>query len=243
MNRLVLFFIISIVLPANHFAQDNEIEAYLAEADRLANEGQLDEAVEYVNMALDLEPLNLEVLERKVSIFLNASKTKSIQKEIEEEIKVSPQTPEYHYLLAMIQLYKQKPKDAIKSLDDAIYYQMPEKHMYKIFHNRGKAYYALAGFENAEEDFKESISRNPKYAAVYHSYGELEYEMKRYDDAKGLFIEALKFDSQNPLYYYNLGMCYMRMDDMENACYNFTRACSSFNYKNACKVYLLECTK
>ncbi len=243
MRRLLILFILSILLPTSQYAQDREIKAFLSEADRLAKEGQIDQAVENVNMALEIEPLHLEALEKKVSILLNANKTKDIQKEIDDEIKVSPQTPEYHYLMAVIHLYREKPKDAVKSLDDAIYYQMPEKYMFKIYQNRGVAYYNLGQFDKAELDFKEAIALNPRNAATYHSYGMLKYELRRFDDAKDLFIEALKFDSQNPLLYYNLGMCYMRMDDMKNACYNFAEACSTYNYKNACKVYWLECTK
>lgn len=242
MQRLILMFGIIFLATSLLNGQENEIKANLAQADKLMKGEKYSEALEYVNRALEIDNLNLESLEKKVVIMLKDNKDKEILKEIETFIEQAPQQPEYYYLHSIIQLYREKPQKAVEDLDKAIYYEMPEVYMDKIFLNRGKAYFNLGEFEKAEEDFKAAIEINPRYAAIYHSYGQLKYELRRYDDARDLFLKAIQYEPGNALIYYNIAMTYMRLDDMENACYYFNRACD-LGYKNACKVYWIECSE
>jgi tetratricopeptide (TPR) repeat protein len=223
-------------------AQNNEIKANLAQANRLMKDEKYLEALEYIERALEIDPLHIESLEKKVLVMLIDNKSKDIAKEIEELIKQSPQQPIYYYLHSIIQLYKEKPQKAIEDLDKAIYYEMPEIYMDKIFLNRGKAYFDVGEFEKAEADFEAGIEINPRYATIYQSYGLLKYELERYDEAKELFLKAIQFEPDNSLVYYNLAMTYMRLDELKDACYYFNRSCD-LGYRNACKVYLLECTE
>lgn len=230
------------LLPTILLSQTKEINAYLKEADRLIIEQNYSEALEYVELALEIDPMYIESLEKKVAIALATNDSKEILKEVEEWIKVSPQQPEYYYILSILHLYREKPQKALDDLDKAVYYQLPEKYMDKIYLNRGKAYTEIAEFDKAEEDFKLAIELNPKYSAVYHSYGMLKYELKRYEEAKDLFLKAIQYETNNALIYYNIAMSYLRLDEMKNACYYFNKACS-MNYRNACKVYMLECSE
>jgi TPR repeat protein len=70
----------------------------------------------------------------------------------------------------------------------------------------------------------------------------LKYEEKEYDEALKYFNKAIQYENDNPIIFYNLAMSYLRSDDMENACYYFNKSCS-LGYRNACKVYLLQCSE
>lgn len=242
MQRLILLFGVFYLMHFSLFGQNNEIKANLAQADRLMKEEKFVEALEYVEIALDIDPLHIESLEKKVLIKLLEGKVKDITKEIDNLIELSPQQPIYYYLHSIIQLYKEKPQKAIEDLDKAIYYEMPEIYMDKIYLNRGKAYYDVGEFEKAEADFEAGLELNSRYAMIYHSYGLLKYELRRYDEARDLFLKAIQFEPNNSLIYYNLAMTYMRLDELKDACYYFNRSCD-LGYRNACKVYLIECTE
>jgi tetratricopeptide (TPR) repeat protein len=242
MHKLVFFLGLLFLVQFSLRGQNNEIKANLAQANRLLKEEKHLEALEYIEKALEIDPLHIEALEKKVLVMLVEKKSKDITKEIESLIKQSPQQPIYYYLHSIIQLYREKPQKAIEDLDKAIYYEMPEIYMDKIFLNRGKAYFDVGEFERAEADFEAGLEINPRYATIYHSFGLLKYELKRYDEAKELFLKAIQYEPDNSLIYYNLAMTYMRLKELKDACYYFNRSCN-LGYRNACNVYLLECTE
>lgn len=224
------------------YGQDDKIKAELVQADRLTKELKYNEALQHIDAALIINNLSLEALEKKVNVMLLADKSKEISDEIDRLIKGSIQQPEYYYLRSLIYLNKQKPQKAIEDLNNAIYYQMPEKYLDKVYLNRGVAYYNIGDFIKAETDFQAALEINPRYSTVYHSWGMLKYEEKEYEEALKYFNKAIQYENDNPIIFYNLAMSYLRSDDMENACYYFNKSCS-LGYRNACKVYLLQCSE
>lgn len=241
MQRILFLFWIFLFCQAL-FGQDETIKAELAQADRLTNEGKYDEALQHVINALAINSLSVETYEKKINILLLADREREISKEIDDLIKEHIQQPEYYYLRALLNMSRQKPQKAIEDLENAIYYQMPEKYMDKVYLNRGMAYYNIGDFIKAEADFQSALEINPKYSKVYHSWGMLNYEERDYEEAIKNFNKAIQFENDNPVIFYNLAMSYMRIEDMENACFFFNKSCA-LGYRNACKVYLLQCTE
>ena len=241
MQRLLFLFSIFSVFCQIIAAQNNTIKAELAQADRLTKEAKYDDALQHIDAALKINSLSLDALEKKVNVMLLADREKDISKEIDELIKSNVQQPEYYYLRALLYISKNKPQKAVEDLDNAIYYQMPDKYLDKVYLNRGVAYYDIGDFSKAEADFQAAIELNPKNSTVYHSWGMLKYEEKNYEEAVKYFLKAVQYEDNNPVIFYNLAMGYMRLDDMENACYYFNKSCS-LGYRNACKAYMLQCT-
>jgi len=241
MQRFILLILLSFI--SNWlYCQDERIKAELLQADRLTSEVKYDEALQHINAALAIDNLQLEAWEKKVNVMLLADRSKDITKEIDDLIEINRQQPEYYYLRSLLYSSKQKPQKTIEDLENAIYYQMPEKYMDKIYLNRGVAYYKIGDFANAETDFQEAINSNPRNATAYHSWGMLKYEEREYEEAVKYFNKAIQFEDNNQVIYYNLAMSYLRLEDMENACFFFNKSCS-LGYRNACKVYLLECSQ
>lgn len=240
MQRLFLFFVMTLFLHSS-FAQDEQLQALLKQADRLMKEKKYDEALFNIESVLKVDPLYFEALEKKVSAMVLSDKSKELSDQIERSIKVSPQQPEYHYMRGLLNLVRGKSLKAVEDFDNAIYYQLPEKYNDKLYLNRGKAFYAAGNLDKAEKDYIDALALNARSSAIYHNYGILKYEQGQYEEATSYFLKAFEFENDNPLILYNLAMSYFRSNDMGNACYYFNRSCS-LGYRNACKVYLLECS-
>ncbi|MBN2485040.1 MAG: tetratricopeptide repeat protein [Bacteroidales bacterium] len=241
MYRLVVLYI-AVACGFVLYGQDDAVRAQLAQADRFTSESNYSEALKHIEAALEINSLSLEALEKKVNVMLLSERVKDISDEIEQLIKVNVQQPEYYYLRALIHINRQKPQKAIDDLNNAVYYQMPEKYLDKVYLNRGMALYLKGDFIKAENDFQAALEINPRNSTVYHSWGMLKYEERNYDDALKYFLKAIQYDDNNPITFYNLAMSYLRIDDMANACYYFNKSCSLGN-RNACKVYYLQCTQ
>jgi tetratricopeptide (TPR) repeat protein len=240
MYRFCFLLVFVGLLSTHGFSQVDKIKSELAQADKLINDKNYAEALKHIDAALDIDPLYIESLEKKLSVMLQNNQEKEITKQIEDWIAYAPQQPEYFYIRGVLFLYKQKPQKAIDDFENAVYYQIPEKYMDKIYLNRGMAYYNLGKFPEAESDFSNAVDINPKYSAAYHSWGMLKYEQQDYEEAVNLFNKALQLEEDNPVIYYNLGMTYVRLKDLNKACYYFNKSCT-LGYKNACKFYLLQC--
>lgn len=225
------------------FSQAELIKIELAKADSYIALKNYQEALNHIEAVLEIDPLYIDALERKVNIKLIEGDTKAILKEIDEQIEQNVQQAEYYYIRAIINNYKDRVSKAIEDLDNAIYYQMPEEFLDRVYLNRGVAYYKLGKFDEAETDYRAALEISPRYATVYHSWGMLDYEMSKFEDAVEKFEKAVQYGDERPILFYNLGMSYKRLGDMQKACYNFNIACTKGGYKDACKLYFLQCTE
>jgi tetratricopeptide (TPR) repeat protein len=241
MLRILCFLAVLIICNIS-FSQESRIEAELAMANRLLSEVKYDEALAHINAALDIDPLSLEALEKKANVMILSDQIKLYQKELSDKIDQNPTQPEYYYIRALLFAHRQKPQKTVEDFQYAIENNIPAEFMEKVFLNRGMAFYNIGDFPAAESDFENALQLNPQYSTAYHSWGMLKYELKEFDSAVEFFNKALQFEESNAVIYYNLAMSYLRLKDMENACKNFNIS-SSMGYKNAFKVYFLECTE
>jgi tetratricopeptide (TPR) repeat protein len=239
-NRIII--LLFVVFGSTVYAQDALINAELKQADRYTTLNNYTEALKHIENALDIEPLHIITLEKKVNIMIQAGKEKTLLKEIDNNIDIYPQQPEYYYMRGLINMYRQKYGKAVEDFLNADYYNMPEEAMEKIYFNRGTAYYYYGDFTKAEEDFKQAIQLNPRSATTYHSWGMLKYEQGLFDDAIGYFNKAIQYEDNSGITYYNLGMAYYKIGELKDACHNFNRACT-FQNRSGCKIYYLECTE
>lgn len=223
------------------FGQTDKIKAELAKADGFIASRNFDEALTHAEAALRIDPLYLDALEKKVNIMLLDGNSKEALKEFDKLISENIQQPEYYYIRAIINNYRSRPSKAVEDFDNALYYQLPEKYHDRVYLYRGVAYYNIGKFSEAEIDYSEALDLNPRYAAVYHSWGMLDYELGRFEEAVEKFTKAVEFGDESPVLFYNLGMSYKRMGDKANACHNFNISCNKGGYKDACKLYFLQC--
>ena len=68
------------------------------------------------------------------------------------------------------------------------------------YQNLGKAYYGLAKYELALENFKKVIEMDPKYKWAYHGAGDCLFQMEEYDEALTTYESLIERDEY---YYFN----------------------------------------
>lgn len=236
------FFIVILIIWVNSsiFGQQDDLEKSLAAAQIQINIGDYSRALLTLEDILVKQPDNLKAQEMKINILVEEDRTKDALRDIEQHIAMYPGHPEYVYLRGVLYLQKEKFSKAIEDFDRAIQMDMPGEYLSKVYLNRGLAHYHNQDYEEAEADFSEVLTLDPKNAAAYHGRGMVKYDTQEYEEAIVEFQHALKIEGDNPITHYNLAMSYFRLDDEENACYHFNKSCA-LGHRNACRLLMMEC--
>jgi len=240
-SLLLLFFLIFLSQKAL-FSQQDDFESTLKQVDRYVVSGNITKALTSIEDLLVKHPNNIDVQEKKITILLENDRGKDAYRDIEEYIRMYSNEPEYYYLRALLNLQKEKYTKAIDDFDQAIQLNMPSESVYKVYLNRGMAYFYLTDFDLAEADFDEVLEIYPKSTAAYHGKGMVKYELREYDEAVVQFQKALKLEEENPIAHFNLAMTFFRLEEMDNACYHFNRSCT-LGHRNACRLLMMECAE
>jgi tetratricopeptide (TPR) repeat protein len=227
-------------LPCTLFSQENDIAKNLKLADSQYASGDVSRALITIEEILVKQPNNLDAQEKKINILVQQNRIKDAFRDIEQYIQAYPNQPEYYYLRAILKLQDQKYTKAIDDFDKALQLNMPKGSEYKVYLNRGMAYFYNQEYELAESDFKEVVALSPNSAAAYHGLGMIDYSLNQYEDAIVEFQKALKLEEDNPITHFNMAMTYFRMKDMEDACYHFNRSCA-LGHRNACRLLMMQC--
>ena len=98
--------------------------------------------------------------------------------------------------------------------------------------NRGKAYYQIKQFNEAEEDFKKFFELHKELfkgektmkAEALNNLGKVYYRKNQFEDAKETYIEAIKTDINVPGYYSNLGEVYKVLSKNSSAKNEYNKA-------------------
>lgn len=92
------------------------------------------------------------------------------------------------------------------------------------FFNRGITFLDINYYQQANEDFTESLNFNPNDPALYFYRGVTHVLLGKYDKAIYDFSTTLKYDSLNYETLLGLALTYYKMDDLENAKIYFEKA-------------------
>jgi Flp pilus assembly protein TadD len=107
-----------------------------------------------------------------------------------------------------------------------------------LFIKRGNAYIELEKFGAAIEDFSAAIKLQNNEAEWFFDRGYLYLETKEYANAKYDFEKALALNySEKEMLYYNLGLAYANLGDVDAACKAFALCGNQAEefYKKYCK--------
>jgi len=115
------------------------------------------------------------------------------------------------YKIAMMKLQKALQQDP----------DLPEAH-----HYIGELYSQLEQYDKAEVHYKRAIQLDPANSILQNNYGAFLYQQEKFDEA----LEYFGMAEKDPLYqapdqlYENIGRCYYRMKNIEDAEKYFRRA-------------------
>ncbi|MBN2274972.1 MAG: tetratricopeptide repeat protein [Bacteroidales bacterium] len=242
MKTIIPLLLIFYFIWAPCFSQDNpRISGLLGEADLLIAENQLTEALAKTEEALSISGSNKKAQQYRINIYYLMQNNKEALRYADEALKKDSRNPDFLYLRGIINNSLGKYNKALDDFTDA-FKSASNDDYYKLFLNRGVAYFNLFEYDAALEDFNQSIELNDTVASAYHSRAMLNYEMKDYAAAVDDFNKVLKLGQENAAIYFNLGMSYFRLEEKEKACPMLQKSCTMGN-KNACRMSLMECVK
>ncbi len=223
-------------------AQDNpRVKTLLAETDILIASKNLPEALNKTREVLNLASDNHQALQKQINIYFLMNDDKEALRLADEAVRKYPDMPAYYYLRGVILNTKEKFSKALDDFTRAIELE-PGDILYRCYLGRGVSYMNLLEYDNALLDLTASIEKNDTVASTFHSRAMVNYELRDYSAAVNDFLKVLELSEGNSALYFNLGMSYYRLDDMEKACPNLNKACSMGNL-NACRMSLMECAK
>jgi len=101
----------------------------------------------------------------------------------------------------------------------------PHAALGRIYAREGNANYSSRkqAFEASLYEFEKAISLSGGDSDVYNDMGFVLLQSERYDSAIDAFHKATQIGSK-PLYWYNLGLTYYKINDIDNAAAAFTKA-------------------
>lgn len=95
----------------------------------------------------------------------------------------------------------------------------------EAYNNRGLANYNLNLYQDALQDFSQSIRMKPNYAEAFNNRGNVYYEMDQYEKARADFDQSLKLKPKYSKARMNRGLVFFQMAKLDQACNDFRKAC------------------
>ena len=95
----------------------------------------------------------------------------------------------------------------------------------EAYNNRGLANYNLNLYQDALQDFSQSIRMKPNYAEAFNNRGNVYYEMDQYEKARADFDQSLKLKPKYSKARMNRGLVFFQMAKLDQACSDFRKAC------------------
>lgn len=215
-----------------------DAETYLILGRIYINMKEYENALGYINNAININPGYHEARNLKAMVYFFQGEYKEALNDIDKALEENAEYGDFHFTKGLILTYSEKYSRAIGNFNKALELSNTTNR-FMVYLNRGICYLNLLNYEKALKDFNEAIALEPYNASAYHSRGRAYYEMEAYDAALNDFNKSIQID-ESPVTYYNMGMSYFRLLELRNACMYFHKGCSSGS-KNACKMVIQYC--
>lgn len=163
--------------------------------------------------------------------------------------------PFTHYIylkLAISNFYLKQNNDALKNFQMALNKNDDEVNkldLAELFFIRSKVYFAERNYSKAFNDIAEAIKHEPKNslffytkARFYRSMGNQNGSKKYFDEITENLTKAIQLDSNNPLFFNELGSCFLEQNKFEAAVKPYSIAIqlcpkNSYYYRNRAIAY------
>lgn len=95
----------------------------------------------------------------------------------------------------------------------------------EAYNNRGLAFYNLNLYQEALQDFSQSIRMKSNYAEAFNNRGNVYYALDQYEKAQADFDQSLKLKPKYSKAQMNRGLVFFQMQKLDQACDDFRKAC------------------
>jgi len=83
----------------------------------------------------------------------------------------------------------------------------------EVYDKIAKAYYAIGNYDQALNNYKNSVEVNPDNALIKYEYAKLLSKTKKFKEALDVFYQLIDIDYKNPNYHYESGLVLEKLKD------------------------------
>lgn len=174
---------------------------------------KLNEALFFVNKALDIDQRDVDFINLKGSILFRLGKVDDAQKIYESSLKIDKRNSQTLSSKASVEYKLGNKPEALSLLKRAT---KSNEANANAWYNLGVISYDDGKFDNSIAYFNKSLT----YSEDPYSYGYLGMILRKqakYDEALQIHNKAIQLDPQNPEHYYNKGVALAFMENHEEA--------------------------
>ena len=158
----------------------NNARAYTSLGIELANNGQLEEAINHYNIALELNPRYLKCYGNRGNAYQLLDRYELALKDYEHVINLSPSDPRTFTNRGNLHARMGNYQLAIRDYTRAI---QLDPFLAEAYNNRGSTYADLGKYDKAIADYNIAISLKNDFALAYALRADAYYHTKQYDKA------------------------------------------------------------
>jgi len=163
----------------------------------LFNLSRYDEALQYFDKAIDLEPDNAEYWNNMGVTLYKLSRYEDVLKCFDKAIDLEPDIAEYLEKKGDVLYELSRYEEALKCFDKAIDL---EPDIAEYWGKKGDVLYKLSRYEEALKCCEEAIDLEPDNAEYWGKKGDVLYKLSRYEEALKCFDKAIDLEPDNAEY-------------------------------------------
>jgi tetratricopeptide (TPR) repeat protein len=152
--------------------------------------------------------------------------TQQALEDLDWVLKVDPQDAQAYCCRGVVRCKQGNYRDAISDFNQALRLNFSDAIVYR---NRGKARFQLGDHQGALVDFNSALQmQSQEDALLYIARANVYRAMGNYYGAIKDYTQALQIDADDPHIYYNRGIAYTFIEEMQLAVEDYQRAASIF---------------
>jgi tetratricopeptide (TPR) repeat protein len=200
--------------------QDNYL-AYKALGDALFNKGQIDEAIDQYNEAIQLKPYFVNAYYTLGIALLKEGRTDAAIRQFQEAIRFKPAFADAHNALGSAWLGKGRIDEAIRQFQEAIRLKPDDA---DARYNLGNAFRRTGQIDEAIRQFQKVIRLTPNDASAHNNLGTVLGMQNQIEKAISQFQEAIRLKPDYAYAHYNLGNALLLANQTNSAINQFQEA-------------------
>lgn len=179
--------------------------------------GYMEEAEKYYNKDIEYNK-DSSVAHYNLAILLwDIGRQEEAVKNLEEAVALDPMNLKY---LEQLETYNRDLGNTDKEIEIQIKISILKKKYLKVNKENGDAVYQLGKYYSAEKYYRSALEYVPHDPATLNNLACVLYYQEKYDEAIECLQQAVMQEGSH-LAYFNLGNCYLRINDLNNAITNY----------------------
>ena len=196
-------------------------EAFIEKAKEQMIKGKAQEAIPFLNKAIDKDPNNPQAFNMRGAAYFELKDYVNASLDYEKVMQLDPKDYRPYFNRASIKMEKSNWEGALSDCNKAIAIQPDTVENYI---KRGIVLAALKQSENAIKDFDKALLMNPNETNALYNRGNIYFQIDDLANAAKDFTKAIQIAPNFGKAFYGLGIVQQKMGRKEAACLSLKRA-------------------